>query len=128
MSAETRAWMQDYLDKITAKDAGGAGAYYADDLVAHFLGESQLAGDYDKQRFQATVGAYFAERDMSIELVDLLTGDNYAAAVVRNKLAGGDGTYEDLRVTLYRVGDRKIHEVWMFDADQRAFDAAVDNP
>lgn len=120
--------MQDYLDKITAQDAEGAGAYFADDLVAHFLGESQLAGDYRKEEFQATVGAYFADRDVTIEVLDLLTGDDFAAAVVRNRLVGGESTYEGLRVTLYRVGDRKIHEVWMFDADQQAYDAAIDNP
>lgn len=128
MSNETRQLISDYLGHITARDIDAAGEYFAEDFVGHALGESKLAGDHDKAVMLQTLRDYLTERELTVKPVDVLTSDMFAAAVVHNTIEHADGTYEGMRVVLYKVEDGKIRELWVFDENQRAFDAAVDNP
>ncbi len=128
MSDDARQWIGDYLRKVAANDADGVNAYYADDLTFHLLGRSTLAGDHDKERLLTLLAEYYRDRDVKTEPLAVLTGDGYAAAVVRTTVSHAGGSYTGLRVALYRLEGERIHEVWTFDEDQRAYDAAVDNP
>lgn len=90
------------------------------------LGRSRFAGDVSRDGMQQMMRDLFASPDVSLEPIDVLAGDGHAAAVVRYDVTGSGQTYRGLRTVLYRIGDGKIHELWIFDEDQRAFDEIVD--
>lgn len=126
MSTETLSWVRDYLSKVAAHDVEGASNYLADDLVAHLLGRSKLAGDFSRDGLQEVMREMFGALDVKIEPIEVMAGEDHAVAVVRSTVDVAGTTYEGLRTVLYRLSDGQIHEIWTFDEDQRAYDAAVD--
>lgn len=126
MSTDTLSLVRDYLSKIGSRDIEGATGYFADDLVAHIPGRSRLAGDHTRDEMGKLMNDMFGALDVSVQPVDILASDEHVVAVVRSGFKAADQSYEGLRTVLYRVGDGKIHELWVFDEDQRAVDEVID--
>lgn len=126
MSTDTLSLVRDYLAKVGSRDVEGATAYFADDLAAHVLGRSGLAGDYSRDEMSKIMNDMFSAMDVQTQPIDVLASDEHVVAVVRSTFKGGDQSYTGLRVVVYRVADDKIHELWVFDEDQRAIDAVID--
>jgi len=97
---------------------------YADDVVFHYFGTTDLAGDHvGKNAAIAAMGAVSARaaREL-VEVVDVLVGDRRAALVVRERLTRAGESVELRRVFVYRIEDEKLAEFWLYDEDQALVD------
>jgi ketosteroid isomerase-like protein len=120
----TRATLLSYADAWRAGDITRMLDAYADDVVFHYFGETDLAGDHVGK--DAAVGAMLAASTRSsrtlVEIVDVLAGDERGAIVAIERFER-DGESQDVqRVLLYRVHDGLIVECWLYDGDQRMID------
>ena len=117
--------MRGYVAAIRAGDRQAAFGYFADDVVGHVPGRSAGAGE---KRGKAAVVGYIedafarAHGDVAVELLDMLTGAEHMALLVRERLADGDRVLDIRRANVYRVRDGKITEIWIFEHDQYAVD------
>ena len=113
-----------YLAAIQRGDRDAAYAYFADDIVGHIPGRSTLAGTVrgrDAVRgYIETVLARTDEHD--VELIDMLSGKEHVALVVRERLRSGGRELDMRRANVYRVENDKITEIWIFEGDQYAVD------
>jgi hypothetical protein len=119
-----RAALQRYADAWRAGDLEAMLGAYADDVVFHYFGRTDLAGDHvgkDASVNAMVTASVRAAREL-LEVVDVLAGDRVGALVVRERLTR-DGESVDLRrVLVYRVEGGKFAEVWLYDEDQAAVD------
>ena len=97
---------------------------YADDVVFHYFGTTDLAGDHvGKDAAIAAMGAVSARAARELlEVVDVLVGDRRAALVVRERLTRAGESVELRRVFVYRIEDEKLAEFWLYDEDQALVD------
>ncbi len=118
-----------YLAAMERGDREAAVALYADDVVMHVPGRSAFAGE---RRGREAVLAYLraavelAEGGIEVELVDLLTGDDRVALLLRERLHGGRGELVLRRANVYTVRDGRIAEIRIFEHDQYAVDAYLE--
>ena len=95
----------------------------------HVPGRSAFAGE---RRGREAVLAYLraavelAEGGIEVELVDLLTGDDRVALLLRERLHGGRGELVLRRANVYTVRDGRIAEIRIFEHDQYAVDAYLE--
>ena len=119
-----------YLEAMQRADTDAAFAYYADDLVARIPGRSRFAGEI---RGRAAVVSALREmltgvEDLEVELVELLSGQERVALLLRERLRGGGRTLAMSRVNVYRVRDGRIVEIAIFEADQYEVDEFLAPP
>ncbi len=118
--------MKEYLAAAERGDWGTAFEYFADNIVMRVPGRSKLAGDH--QGKDAAVGYIQAIRDhyrrgsIELELVEMLTGEERVALLVRERFKGDGPRVEIRRANVYRVRDDQIIEIAIFEADQYAVD------
>jgi hypothetical protein len=117
---ETLATLRRYADSWLAGDLGA----YADDVVFHYFGTTDVAGDHVGKEAaveRMVVASTRAPREL-VEVVDVLAGDRLGAIVAVERLArdGEDATVR--RVLVYRVELGKIAECWVLDEDQAQID------
>jgi ketosteroid isomerase-like protein len=129
--ASARAVIGEYLAAMERGDRAAAVAFYADDVVMHVPGRSAFAG---ARRGRAAVMAYLAaaleraDGGAEVELVDMLAGDgDRVALLLRERLRGARGELLLRRANVYTVRDGRITEVRIFEHDQYAVDAFLED-
>jgi hypothetical protein len=122
--AMIRAVLERYAKAWRDGDVAGLLDAYADDVVFHYFGESDLAGDHVGK--DAAVAAMLAASTRStrtlVEIIDLLVGDQLGAIVATERFERGKESADVQRVLLYRVEADQFVECWLYDADQRMID------
>jgi hypothetical protein len=120
----TRATLERYAQAWRDGDVTGLLDAYADDVVFHYFGESDLAGDHLGK--DAAVGAMLEASTRStrtlVEILDVLVGERFGALVATERFERGDESAEVQRVLLYRVEADQFVECWLYDTDQRMID------
>jgi uncharacterized protein len=116
-----------FLDAAMKGDYDLVKEYYDEDVVVHFPGRSQLAGEYSGREalFEDFAGkvARLSDKFEILEVLDVLASDTKALALMREHFVRNGETLDIVRAGLYRLEDSKIKEVWIFDSDQYAVDA-----
>jgi uncharacterized protein len=120
----------EYLAAMERGDREAAVALYAEDVVMHVPGRSAFAGE---RRGREAVLAYLraalerAEGGAEVELVDLLVGKgDRVALLLRERLRGRRGELLLRRANVYTVRDGRIAEIRIFEHDQYAVDAYLE--
>jgi hypothetical protein len=111
-----RAWQDGDLE-------GLLGAY-ADDVVFHYFGTTDVAGAHvgKAAAVEAMVTVSTRAQRELLEVVDVLVGDELGALVVRERLVRGEDEADVRRVLVYRVEGEQIVECWLHDEDQALID------
>lgn len=117
-----------YIAAIQRGDRDAACAYFADDIVGRIPGRSALAGEvHGRDAVRGYIEAVLARTDdHEVELIDMLSGKEHVALVVRERLRGGDRELDMRRANVYRVEDDEITEIWIFESDQYGIDEFLD--
>jgi uncharacterized protein len=122
--AMTRSTLERYAQAWREGDVTGLLDAYADDVVFHYFGESDLAGDHIGK--DAAVGAMLEASTRStrtlVEIVDLLVGERLGAIVATERFQRDGASADVQRVLLYRVEADQFVECWLYDTDQRLID------
>jgi hypothetical protein len=121
---ETRATLQRYADAWAGGDVDTVFGSYADDIVFHYSGATDLAGDHVGK--DAAVTAMIAastrcEREL-LEVLDVLAGARLGALVVRERLTRDGDVAEVRRTLVFRVEADHLAECWLLDEDQALID------
>ena len=101
-----------YLDAARSGDWETGFGFFADDVVLHVPGRSDLAGELAR--------AHHAK--VEVELVEMLIGEERVALIVKERFPRDEGVVEIRRANVYRVRAGKIDEVWIFEANQYEVD------
>ena len=121
---ETQEVLRRYAAAWQANDVEALLASYADDVVFHYSGTTDLAGVHSGK--DAAVAAMVeastrAKREL-LEVIDVLAGDVLGAIVFRERFSR-DGESVDMRRTgVYRIERGRVAEMWMLDEDQALID------
>ncbi len=97
---------------------------YDDDVVFHYSGETDLAGDHvgKDAAVQAMIAASTRATRTLVDIVDVLVGERLGAIVAIERFERDGESTDVQRVLLYRVEDGRIIECWLYDTDQRQID------
>jgi uncharacterized protein len=101
---------------------------FADDLVWHVGGRSQLAGEY---RGRDAVFAFFGkimevtEGTFHLDVHAVLADDEHAVALVFGTASRGGRTSTDMAAHVFHMRDGKVAEYWDATTDQYAFDELI---
>ncbi len=113
-----------YAERWKAGDLEALFAFYADDVIFHYFGSSDLSGDHvgkDAALTALVTASGRAPREL-VGIIDVLDGDQRGAIVARERLTrDGESAVVD-RVLLYRLADDRIAECWLYDQDQALID------
>jgi len=116
--------LERYAAAWQANDLPALVASYHDDFTLHYFGRSPLAGEHRGRpaalRVLADVGRRTNRRLVAI--VDVLAGRRRGAIVAREAFQRDSLTAEVERVFVYTVRDGRLHECWVYDADQELVD------
>lgn len=98
---------------------------FADDIVWHVGGRSQLAGDYrGKQEVFELFGKFvqLTSGTFKVELHDVLANDEHAVALQTATGEREGRKLDDNGVGVYHVKDGKVTESWLHPGDSYAID------
>jgi uncharacterized protein len=101
---------------------------FADDLVWHVGGRSQLAGEY---RGRDDVFAFFGkimevtEGSFRLDVHTILADDEHGVALVFGTASRGGRTITDIAAHVFHIRDGKVTEYWNATTDQYAFDELI---
>lgn len=124
----TLSALTSYADAWRAGDRERLLSAYADDVVFHYFGHSEIAGTHVGK--EASVAAMMktaqrASREL-VAIVDILAGDHLGSIVANERFARPDAgvePFEARRVAVYRVDAAgKIVECWTLDEDPARMD------
>ena len=119
----TRSTLELYAKAWETGDLGTIFDTYADDVVFHYFGSTDLAGTHmGAAALAAMAQASVRSTRTLIDVVDVLDGPALGALVVRERFERDGDSAELQRVLLYRVVDDKIAECWLYDEDQALVD------
>lgn len=98
---------------------------FADDVLWHVAGRSQLSGDYKGR--DAVFGFFGKLMELSgatakIEVHDILANDDHAVALVTGTATRGGTSFEGQDVHTFHVRDGQVVEFWDSPVDQYAAD------
>ena len=123
--------MSDYLAAAQRGDWETAFGYFADDIVVHIPGRSSFAGDHRGKDavvdYIQALRNHYRNGEIQVELVDMLTSDDRVALLVRERFLGDGEPVEIRRANVYRIAGDEIVEISIFEADQDAVDALMDD-
>jgi ketosteroid isomerase-like protein len=98
---------------------------FADDIVWHVAGRSQISGDYTGKEQVFGFFAKLAELSggtSTVEVHDLLAGDEHGVAII-SELATRNGQSHTGRAThVFHFRDGKVTEMWDAQVDQYSLD------
>jgi ketosteroid isomerase-like protein len=124
-----RELMTRYLAAAKEGDWDTALGYFAEDIVLHIPGRSTFAGDRRGRDAAAdyieTIRDHYREGEIELELIDMLESEERVALLVRERFHGDGEPVEIRRANVYRVRDDAIVEISIFEADQYAVDALM---
>ena len=98
---------------------------FADDIVWHFPGNSQVSGDF---KGKAEVLGWLAKNaelsggTLRVEAHDVLANDEHAVALIRVTAQRAGKSLDDPSVQMFHIKDGKATEVWVHPNDQKASD------
>jgi uncharacterized protein len=98
---------------------------FADDVVWHVGGRSQLAGEY---RGREAVFAFFGkimevtEGSFRLDVHAIFADDDHAVALTFVTASRGGRSIKDQAAHVFHVRDGKVTEYWYAPTDQYAFD------
>ena len=120
----TRATLNDYAAAWRAGDLTRMFDAYDDDVVFHYSGETDLAGDHvgKDAAVQAMIAASTRATRTLVDIVDVLVGERLGAIVAIERFERDGESADVQRVLLYRVDGGRIVECWLYDSDQRQID------
>jgi hypothetical protein len=119
----TRSTLERYAKAWETGDLGTVFDSYADGVVFHYFGDSDLAGTHiGDAALAAMAQASVRSSRTLLEVVDVLDGPVLGALVVRERFERDGQVAEVQRVLLYRVINDKIAECWLYDEDQALID------
>jgi ketosteroid isomerase-like protein len=120
----TRATLDQYAQAWREGDLTRMFDAYADDVVFHYSGETDLAGDHvgKDAAVEAMIAASTRATRTLVEIVDVLAGDRLGAIVAIERFERDGRSADVQRVLLYRVDGGRIEECWLYDADQPLID------
>jgi ketosteroid isomerase-like protein len=125
-----RELMTDYLAAAKRGDWDTAFGYFAEDIVFHIPGRSSFAGDHEgkdaAREYIQTIRDHYRDGEIELELIDMLTSDERVVLLVRERFLGDGDPVEIRRANVYRVQGDEIVEISIFEADQYAVDALLD--
>jgi uncharacterized protein len=125
MTQATERTLRAYAQAWAAGDLAAVLGAYHDDLVLHWPGTHSLAGVHAGKAAAVTalaaMATRFGRRLVAVEA--LLAGGDVGVLVTRETFEHAGRSAEFRRVLLFRVADERLRECWVYDADQRAFDA-----
>jgi uncharacterized protein len=125
-----RELMSDYIAAVRRGDWDTAYGYFADDIVFHIPGRSSFAGDRHGKVAAAgyieAIRNHHSEGEIQVELIDMLSSEERVALLVRERFLGEGEPVEIRRANVYRVAGDAIVEISIFEADQYAVDALMD--
>jgi hypothetical protein len=123
-AAQTKAVLEAYVRAWRSGDLDGLLGAYADDVVFHYFGTTDLAGAHvgKAAAVEAMVTVSTRAQRELLEVVDVLVGDELGALVVRERLVRGEDEADVRRVLVYRVEGEQIVECWLHDEDQALID------
>jgi hypothetical protein len=120
----TRSTLERYAKAWEDGDLGTLFELYADGVVFHYFGSTDLAGTHiGDAALAAMAQASVRSSRTLLEVVDVLDGPVLGALVVRERFERDGRSEEVQRVLLYRVIDDRIAECWLYDEDQDLIDA-----
>jgi ketosteroid isomerase-like protein len=121
---DTLAMLRRYAQSWSAGDIDGLLAAYADDVVFHYFGATDVAGDHvgKAAAVDAMVTASTRATRRLVEVVDVLAGEHLGAIVATEELSRDGEVVTARRTMLYRVEADQIHECWVLDEDQSLID------
>jgi hypothetical protein len=121
---ETLATLRRYAERWLAGDIDALLGTYADDVVFHYFGTTDLAGAHvgrDAAVERMVVASTRAPRQL-VEIVDVLVGEVLGTIVAVERLERDGEVATVRRVLVYRVEAGKIVECWVLDEDQALID------
>jgi ketosteroid isomerase-like protein len=123
-TATNDAVIRRYCDAWRRGDVATIVDCYHDDVVLHWFGRSPLAGDHRGKPAALTALMklqQLANRQL-VEIHDVLTSDDHAVVLARERFERDGRVVEANRVLVYHVRDGKLAEAWIYDEDQRTLD------
>ena len=120
----TLSTLQKYAKAWESADLAAVIDAYADDVVFHYGGHTDLAGAHvgKPAALDAMAKASTRSRRTLVGIVDVLAGATRGAIVAIERFERDDQVAEVQRVLLYRVVDDQIAECWLYDDDQALID------
>jgi ketosteroid isomerase-like protein len=120
----TRTTLTQYAEAWQDGDLTRMFDAYADDVVFHYFGETDLAGDHvgKDAAVEKMIAASTRATRTLVEIIDVLAGDSLGAIVAIERFERDGKSEEVQRVLLYRVDGERIVECWLYDADQPLID------
>jgi hypothetical protein len=116
--------LERYVSAWQAGDITALVACYHDDFTLHYFGRSALAGDHRGRTAALRVLSEVSRRTNRrlVAVVDVVAGRRRGAVIAREAFQR-DGMKAELeRVFVYTVRDDRLHECWVYDADQELVD------
>jgi uncharacterized protein len=124
-----RDLIADYLAAAKRGDWDTAFGFFADDILFHIPGRSELAGDRRGKdaavAYIQTVRDRYREGRIELEVIDVLASDERVALLVRERFHGSGPPVEIRRANVYRVQGDRIVELSIFEADQYLVDEVL---
>lgn len=121
---ETLATLRSYAASWLGGDFDAVLGAYADDVVFHYFGQTDLAGAHvGKSTAVDAMAAVSARAPRRIlEIIDILAGDHFGAIIAVEELSRDGEVTTARRVFVYRVDAGQIMECWVLDEDQSEID------
>ena len=100
-------------------------ALFADDIVWHVGGRSQLAGTL---KGKDEVFGWFAklltlsEGTFKINVHDIIANDNHAVVLSNDTAQRGDKHLDVQAVAIFHIENNQVKEAWFFNSDVYAYD------
>jgi ketosteroid isomerase-like protein len=126
------AVMDRYMAAVRGGDWDAAYGLFAENVVAHVPGRSPLAGELRGR--DAAIAYIEAARaksrgaDVDVELLGMLSSEERVMLLVRERFAREGRAVEIERANVYTVRGGAIVEAWIFEGDQYAVDALLEQP
>ena len=100
-------------------------ARYHHDFTLHCFDRNPLAGGHAGKPAALAILTEFTRRTNRrlIGIIDVMTGPERGAILVRESFAGGGETAEVERLLVYSVRDGLLHHCWVYDRDQALVDS-----
>ena len=122
--AEIMAALERYAAAWRAGDVAALVACYHGDFTLHYFGRSALAGEHRGRPAALRVLGEVSRRTNRrlVAILDVMAGRRRGAVIAREAFHRDGTTVELDRVLVYTVRQGKLHECWVYDADQALVD------
>jgi ketosteroid isomerase-like protein len=126
---DTVELMQRYVECARTGDFETAYGFFAEDIELRIPGRSAMAGELRGRRVAIDsierARALSHERDVELDVVDMLTGRERVALLVRERFHRPEGPIDIHRANVYTVRDGRIVAIAIYEGDQYAVDALL---